>query len=120
MRASTGEDAVVVNASVFCALVVISTSGFINFASFMLKIFCIHAAIGVLKKPGRQGAESAMPCLPGYCKLLSRGHCVCWSEDELGIAELPHLRDIETGEFSFCRDPVPDEELNGQVDDQAD
>ena len=40
-------------------------------------------------------------------------------EDKLGIAELPHFRNIETGDFGFRRNPLSDEELEHQVDEEA-
>ena len=41
-------------------------------------------------------------------------------EDELGIAELPHLRNVQARKFRFRRDPVTDEELDRQVYEHAD
>src|SRR5258707_1325883 len=67
-----------------------------------------------------KSTQSATPCLPVYCNLLSRRHSRCWSENELGIAELSHLRNVQARKFRFRRDPVTDDELDRQVDEHAD
>src|SRR5215470_5004757 len=66
-------------------------------------------------------ARRAIHALPTVsCVLLSRGHYRFRTKYELGIAELPHLRYVKTFELCLRRDPVPDEELDRQVDAHAD
>ena len=40
-------------------------------------------------------------------------------EDKLGITELSHFRKIETRDFRFHRDSLPDEEFEREVDEEA-
>src|SRR6266478_6331337 len=42
-----------------------------------------------------------------------------FTEDELGIAELPHLRKIQTRHLGFRGDPLPHEEFEPQVQKEA-
>src|SRR5215470_14861341 len=41
------------------------------------------------------------------------------AEHKLGIAELPHLRNVEACNFSFCRNPLAEEELERKVQQEA-